>query len=132
MIHFSCACGTRLKAADAFAGQAAHCPTCGTTLEVPQPGPEVPVAAPPTANGGGPPATEPYGRSRAPSRLAKAELFRRTRGQCVRCRTRLNLATAQFRLRPSQTTHGGPCAADWEVLCLSCLEEVRNLAASPS
>ena len=126
MIRFSCVCGASLKATDSAAGLAAHCPTCGTAIEVP-----APAASPSPAEAQTPPSLLPR-PAVSLSRLAKAELLRRAQGRCGRCRTQVNLATARFHRAPSIASSGASANGDWTVLCATCLDRtVEAPAPSP-
>jgi hypothetical protein len=129
MIRFSCVCGATLKATDAAAGRAAHCPTCGMAIEVPA---AAAGQAPAEADAPTPTLPRP---AVSLSRLAKAELLRRAQGRCGRCRTQVNLATARFHRAPSNGSPGSPGSTangDWTVLCAACLDRtVEAPAPSP-
>ena len=123
MIRFSCVCGASLKAKDSAAGRAAHCPTCGTSIEVPAPPDAQPPAEAVT------PLSVPPRPSVTLSRLAKAVLLRRAQGRCGRCRTQVNLATARFHHAPLGAP-GSPASGDWTVLCAGCLDRTVVAPAS--
>jgi len=131
MIRFSCVCGASLKAKDSAAGRAAHCPSCGTSIEVPADAQAEALAA---ASADTPTdATPPLPMARLPlvtlSRLAKAELLRRAQGRCGRCRTQVNPATAQFHRDRSNESQASPGNGDWTVLCRACLERTVSAPA---